>query len=229
LPTPQRKGAGGTPRGPPPHRRSNDGMGLKWGTNFSTPGHTCCKRASRGCAKAAIRPAVAGAWAGMRLETRRTPYSPCSPPRRSGPCRAIGGPIMVAYVRWTMTKPAKPQRDMRFSWAEWRAPERPKVDRAVLAFVEGHVFDATGLVSRTVGVCRLNPEMARTVVARVSIQKVYDPDGRSRRQAVIQGRDGGRRSSWESRRSLCLTFWMTAEAGGSRLTVPAILRHQARS
>jgi hypothetical protein len=36
---------------------------------------------------------------------------------------------------------------------------------------------------------------------------------RRTRQAVIQGRDGGRRSSRESRRSLCLTFWMTAEDG----------------
>ena len=45
---------------------------------------------------------------------------------------------------------------------------------------------------------------------------------RRTRPAVIQGRDGGRRSSRESRRSLCLTFWMTAEARGGRLTVPAI-------
>ena len=47
-------------------------------------------------------------------------------------------------------------------------PERPKVDRAVLDFVKGHVFDAADFIIRTDGVCRLNPEMARMVVARVS-------------------------------------------------------------
>ncbi len=47
-------------------------------------------------------------------------------------------------------------------------PERPKVDRAVL---------------RADGVCRLNPEMARIVVAKVST-KVNDPTGRSRRKAA---------------------------------------------
>jgi len=47
-------------------------------------------------------------------------------------------------------------------------PERPKIDRAVLDFVKGHVFDPAGFVIRTDGVCRLNPEMARMVVARIS-------------------------------------------------------------
>ena len=47
-------------------------------------------------------------------------------------------------------------------------PERPRVDRAVLDFVKGHVFDPADFVIRTDGVCRLNPEMARMVVARVS-------------------------------------------------------------
>ena len=47
-------------------------------------------------------------------------------------------------------------------------PERPKVDRAVLDFVKGHVFDPADFVIRTDGVCRLNPEMARMVVAKVS-------------------------------------------------------------
>jgi CRISP-associated protein Cas1 len=47
-------------------------------------------------------------------------------------------------------------------------PERPGVDRAVLDFVKGHVFDPTDFVIRADGVCRLNPEMARMVVARVS-------------------------------------------------------------
>ena len=44
-------------------------------------------------------------------------------------------------------------------------PERPKIDRAVLEFVKGHVFDPADFVIRTDGVCRLNPEMARMVVA----------------------------------------------------------------
>jgi CRISPR/Cas system-associated endonuclease Cas1 len=47
-------------------------------------------------------------------------------------------------------------------------PERPKVDRAVLDFVTGHVFDSAEFVIRSDGVCRLNPELARMVVARVS-------------------------------------------------------------
>jgi CRISP-associated protein Cas1 len=47
-------------------------------------------------------------------------------------------------------------------------PERPRVDRAVLDFVKGHVFDATDFVIRSDGVCRLNPEMARMVVIAAS-------------------------------------------------------------
>jgi CRISPR/Cas system-associated endonuclease Cas1 len=47
-------------------------------------------------------------------------------------------------------------------------PERPKIDRAVLDFVKGRVFDPADFVIRTDGVCRLNPEMARMVVAKVS-------------------------------------------------------------
>jgi CRISPR/Cas system-associated endonuclease Cas1 len=46
--------------------------------------------------------------------------------------------------------------------------ERPNVDRAVLDCVKGRVFDPADFVIRTDGVCRLNPEMARMVVARVS-------------------------------------------------------------
>ena len=45
--------------------------------------------------------------------------------------------------------------------------ERPKVDRAVLDFVKGHVFDPADFVIRSEGVCRLNPELARMVVAKV--------------------------------------------------------------
>ena len=47
-------------------------------------------------------------------------------------------------------------------------PERPRVDRAVLDFVKATVFDPADFVIRSDGVCRLNPEMARIVVARVS-------------------------------------------------------------
>jgi CRISPR-associated protein Cas1 len=47
-------------------------------------------------------------------------------------------------------------------------PERPRVDRTVLDFVKDHVFDPADFVIRTDGVCRLNPEMARMVVARVA-------------------------------------------------------------
>jgi CRISPR-associated protein Cas1 len=47
-------------------------------------------------------------------------------------------------------------------------PERPRVDRGVLDFVKGQVFDPADFVIRTDGVCRLNPEMARMVVAKVS-------------------------------------------------------------
>jgi CRISP-associated protein Cas1 len=47
-------------------------------------------------------------------------------------------------------------------------PEPPKVDRAVLDFVRSHVFDLADFVIPANGVCRLNPEMARMVVAKVS-------------------------------------------------------------
>ena len=46
-------------------------------------------------------------------------------------------------------------------------PGPPKVDRAVLDFVKGHVFDPADFVIRSDGVCRLNPELARMVVAKV--------------------------------------------------------------
>jgi CRISPR/Cas system-associated endonuclease Cas1 len=52
--------------------------------------------------------------------------------------------------------------------------ERPKVDRAVLDFVKDHVFDPADFVIRSDGVCRLNPETARMLVARVSTWKVSD-------------------------------------------------------
>jgi CRISP-associated protein Cas1 len=47
-------------------------------------------------------------------------------------------------------------------------PERPRVDRAVLDFVKGTVFDPADFTIRSDGVVRLNPQMARAVVARVA-------------------------------------------------------------
>jgi CRISPR-associated protein Cas1 len=46
--------------------------------------------------------------------------------------------------------------------------ERQWADRAVLDFVTGHALDPADFIIRTDGICRLNPEMARLVVARVS-------------------------------------------------------------
>jgi CRISPR-associated protein Cas1 len=51
-------------------------------------------------------------------------------------------------------------------------PERPRVDRAVLDFVKGHVFDPADFTIRSDGVVRLNPEMARMVVATIPPQKI---------------------------------------------------------
>ncbi len=42
-------------------------------------------------------------------------------------------------------------------------PFRPLVDRNVLEFIKGHVFDPADFVIRPDGVCRLNPEIARYV------------------------------------------------------------------
>jgi CRISPR-associated protein Cas1 len=51
-------------------------------------------------------------------------------------------------------------------------PERPRVDRAVLDFVKGHVFVPADFTIRNDGVVRLNPEMARMVVVTTSPQKI---------------------------------------------------------
>jgi CRISPR-associated protein Cas1 len=47
-------------------------------------------------------------------------------------------------------------------------PERPKVDRRVLDFVKSNVFDPADFIIRADGVCRLNPEMARMIVATIA-------------------------------------------------------------
>ncbi len=44
-------------------------------------------------------------------------------------------------------------------------PFRPVVDRAVVEFLKGNVFDPADFVIQADGVCRLNPEMARRIAA----------------------------------------------------------------
>lgn len=46
-------------------------------------------------------------------------------------------------------------------------PLRPVVDRAVLEFVQRHVFEAGDFTLTSNGVCRLNPELARSVVRAI--------------------------------------------------------------
>jgi CRISP-associated protein Cas1 len=45
--------------------------------------------------------------------------------------------------------------------------ERPKVDRRILDFLKKNVFDPADFTIRSDGVCRLNPDMARSLVATV--------------------------------------------------------------
>jgi CRISPR-associated protein Cas1 len=47
-------------------------------------------------------------------------------------------------------------------------PERPKVDRAVLEFIKASVFNPADFTIRSDGVVRLNPQLARAVVAGVA-------------------------------------------------------------
>jgi hypothetical protein len=55
--------------------------------------------------------------------------------------------------------------EIRFRFNEARAAKgRPRGAE----FRQGHVFDPADFVIRSDGVCRLNPEMARLVVTRVS-------------------------------------------------------------
>ena len=44
-------------------------------------------------------------------------------------------------------------------------PERPKVDRAVLEFVKANPLHPADFTIRPDGVCRLNPEMAKRLIA----------------------------------------------------------------
>jgi CRISPR-associated protein Cas1 len=49
-------------------------------------------------------------------------------------------------------------------------PERPKVDRAVLAFLKSEALYPADFTIREDGVVRLNPELARRVAASVAEQ-----------------------------------------------------------
>jgi CRISPR-associated protein Cas1 len=49
-------------------------------------------------------------------------------------------------------------------------PERPGVDRAVLAFLKSEALQPADFTIREDGVVRLNPELARGVMERVSAQ-----------------------------------------------------------
>jgi CRISPR-associated protein Cas1 len=44
-------------------------------------------------------------------------------------------------------------------------PMRPVVDRKILEFVQSHTFHPADFTIRSDGVCRINPEMARSVVS----------------------------------------------------------------
>ena len=46
-------------------------------------------------------------------------------------------------------------------------PERPKVDAAILAFIESHKFSGADFILRKDGACRLSPQLARVVASRV--------------------------------------------------------------
>jgi CRISPR-associated endonuclease Cas1 len=50
-------------------------------------------------------------------------------------------------------------------------PERPKVDRAVLEFVKANPLHAADLTITSDGVCRLNPEMAKSLVAAIGARR----------------------------------------------------------
>jgi CRISPR-associated protein Cas1 len=47
-------------------------------------------------------------------------------------------------------------------------PERPKVDAAILGFVQSRKFAAADFIIRSDGVCRLSPQLARAVVGLIS-------------------------------------------------------------
>ena len=56
-------------------------------------------------------------------------------------------------------------------------PLRPIVDRKILEFVQTHIFHPADFTTRSDGVCRLNPEMARHIVHRIGIEAVAPVSG----------------------------------------------------
>ena len=46
-------------------------------------------------------------------------------------------------------------------------PERPLVDRAILNFMSIHQFSGADFILRSDGVCRLSPQLAKTVTALI--------------------------------------------------------------
>jgi CRISPR-associated protein Cas1 len=50
---------------------------------------------------------------------------------------------------------------------DFMEPQRPLVDRKVLAFVQEHTFHPADFTIRSDGVCRINPEMARRLVKQL--------------------------------------------------------------
>jgi CRISP-associated protein Cas1 len=63
-------------------------------------------------------------------------------------------------------------------------PERPVIDRKVLEFIKGYVFDPADFVVRSDGACRLNPEMPRCVVALVASEQVLLSSTKTYRRAA---------------------------------------------
>jgi CRISPR/Cas system-associated endonuclease Cas1 len=50
-------------------------------------------------------------------------------------------------------------------------PRRATVDRKILGFIKGYVFDPADFTIRMDGVCRINPELAR-MVATASTRRI---------------------------------------------------------
>ena len=67
---------------------------------------------------------------------------------------------MISYLH--TSSPERP--GLIFDFME---PQRPLVDRAVLEFLRANTFKPGDFMLRSDGVCRLNPELARRVVAVV--------------------------------------------------------------
>ena len=80
---------------------------------------------------------------------------------------------------------------------DWMEPERPRVDRAVLDFIKGHVFDPADFVISSNGVCRVIRKWRGWWWAEVSAQKIFNVD-RLNWGPRLQGRLGKDHSLGES-------------------------------